>query len=170
MRAIPEPDPDTTPRLVARLRELSERDWRALAARLDALRGDQIASVWRRAERRAQWLAPLFRDPSGATRALFAVGELLGEFKTPQSREKARERHRAMLRTMAPGPRRTHLVAASELHDLVAAPCPGDRVLLEMVLLSAQLVAYRASVANDLVRESYAFLEPTYPFADLTAK
>jgi len=169
MRAIPEPDPDTTPRLVARLRELSTHDWQALAARLDSLRGDQITSIWRRAERRAQWMAPLFRNPGGATQTLFAVGELLGEFKSPHSRIEARERHHAFVNRMAAGPRRAHLVAASELHDLVAAACPGDRVLLEMVLLSAQLVAYRASVADVVVRESYEFLEPILPFADLTA-
>jgi len=169
MRQFPEPDPQTTRRLVAHLRRISAQDWYALASRLDSLRGDDIGDVWRRAKRRAQWMAPVVGKPGDITRTLFALGELLGEFKPPRSRAEDGEAYRALIQRTPPGARREHLVAASELHDLVISSCPGDRVLLEMVLLTAHLAAYRAGMTDELVREQYAFLEPLLPFAELTA-
>ena len=121
MRQFREPDPETTRRLVSRLRRLSA-----------------------------------------------AVGEILGEFKAPRGPVEVAAAYRAQIQGAAPGARREHLLATSELHDLVAASCPGDRVLLEMVLLSAHIVAYRPEFSEEVVREHYAFLEPLLPFAELT--
>jgi hypothetical protein len=149
-------------RIHARLSAASDADWATIARGLDPLRGEAVAALWRRAQHRSLWIravAPSRADP--VAHALFAVGELVAEFRPP------RDPRQDAARTGArPGSRSAHSQAILDLHALAADRLPHDPLAVDAVFMACAL-ASMGRIHPARLREAWAPLEPVVPLASV---
>lgn len=160
------PDLDLTAarRLHVRLRELDAAEWSAIATGFDAMRGDDIVSVWRHGGYRALWMASTVRGVGLLTKAVFTGGLLQAEFRARPAKPQSPAEWRAAAALKPPGWRERHELLA-DLLEVAQQNLGDDAIATEGVLIAGHTLIHRRRIPAKDVEHAFA---PFAAVVDLT--